>query len=55
MLFDSKSTNDFSSVPLLLCSDMRRGVNVERNDTKLNKKFIVNKNVINVLSSITNV
>lgn len=38
MLFDSKSTNDFSSVPLLLCSDMSRGVKVERNETKLNDK-----------------
>lgn len=38
MLFDNKSTNDVSSVPLLLCSDMSKGVNVERNDTKLNRK-----------------
>lgn len=43
MLFDSKSTNDFSSVPLLLCSDMSRGVKVESNDTKLKKKTIYEK------------
>lgn len=56
MLFDNKSANDFSSVPLLLCSDMRRGVNVDRNDTKLNKQYTIvcYMNIQNICNSIQN-